>query len=542
MMGSNIYDEKMNELDIDMNKRSVFGSEFITLYTKVQSNFSSLESSYKSFSANLDEIRPVAGGESKCKMLKAPSRSKFVTGFTPNIHGYNGENGLIQQMTLYQCRPEVDYRRQTGECEEDQKAGCSQVIFVWRPGGGGETFPGEAGIERGDRKLMLEVVYNSGTGWLYDQSGLEVFYSQHDLTERVGKVTMWGRRQEPSGLVTGLCAGGCMGRTGAVTVLSVSLHGQEEGSVSLASEAGLLVSGYRQEYQPTRHLVEAVEAKELELRCSGQCWAVITILRPPELNLTQCGTESSGESYCVSGTERRSLGETLNCSHCSHTSLRLAGLLDMVGDGEESEECQRINNKKINIQSSGDDEAVSSLSTTEIRTSAAPTEAPSSTGMSDMSDTIKLHSVNFNSLNNQTESSTSPTMKIDIAIVEETSPSLPEELEEIADLEINDIDTIITQEIDLDIPESSNVTFESLSEDITEIPDVNVDSDSTEFAEEIKLNSTRESRFLENASPSGYLSEKDGQINFSKVYRSEASTTSYFGSILVVSSISTFLL
>ena len=214
----------------------------------------------------------------------------------------------------------------------------------------------------------------------------------------------------------------------------------------------------------------------------------------------------------------------------------------MVGDGEEREECQRINNKKINIQSSGDDEAVSSLSTTEIRTSAAPTEATSSTGMSDMSDTIKLHSVNFNSLNNQTESSTSPTMKIDIAIVEETSPSLPEELEEIADLEINDIDTIITQEIDLDIPERTNVTFESLSEDITEIPDVNVDSDSTEFAEEIKLNSTRESRFLENASPSGYLSEKDGQINFSKVYRSEASTTSYFGSILVVSSISTFLL
>ena len=156
---------------------------------------------------------------------------------------------------------------------------------------------------------MMEGVYNSGTGWLYDQSGMEVFYSETKLSERVVKVTVRGGREEESGLVTGLCAGRCLSPTGAVTVLSVSLHGEKEGRVSLATEAGLLVSGYREEYQPTRYLMKAMEARQLELRCSGQCWAILTILAPPDLSLSQCGSESSGESYCESGEERRSLGD-----------------------------------------------------------------------------------------------------------------------------------------------------------------------------------------------------------------------------------------
>ena len=322
MMGSNIYDEKMNELDIDMNKRSVFGSDFISLHTKVQTNFTSLETSFKSFSAELEKIRPVAGGESKCRMMKAPSRSKYLTGFTPIIHGYNGENGLIQQMTLYQCSAEVKYDRRTGGCEEEEKEACSEVMFVWRPGSGGEVLPQGTGLERADRKLMLEVVYNSGTGWLYDQSGMEIFYSEAELSERVVKVTVVGGREEESSLVTGLCAGACLSPATAVTVLSVSLHGEREGMVSLASEAGVVVSGYREEYQPTRYLMERLEARRLELRCSAQCSAIVTILAPPDLNLSQCGSERSGESYCESGVERRSLGE-LSLSHLSPANTLL---------------------------------------------------------------------------------------------------------------------------------------------------------------------------------------------------------------------------
>ena len=308
MAGSNIYDEKKGELEIDMNKRSVYGSEFITLYTRVQTNFTDLEMKFKSFSANLDEIRPIAGGESKCKMFKAPSRAKYFTGFTPNIHGYNGENGLIREMAVYQCSEEAEYDRTTGDCEGRREA-CSAVLFVWRPGGDGEAFPEGAGVMRGDtRMLLLEVTYNRGTGWLYDKSGLELFYSKDEL-EKVGKVTVRGEREEEGGLFTGLCAGACLARP--VTVLSVSLHGGEaEGRLSLASEAGqVLASGYREEFQPTRILPNPVTVSSLELRGSRQCWAVVTFLG--ELSLSQCGSDSGGQSYCVTESNQRdSLGET----------------------------------------------------------------------------------------------------------------------------------------------------------------------------------------------------------------------------------------
>ena len=161
--------------------------------------------------------------------------------------------------------------------------------------------------------------------------------------------------------------------------------------------------------------------------------------------------------------------------------------------------------------------------------------------ISNISDILQLNSVNFNSLNKEMESSTAPTMKIDIAIIEETSPSLPLELEDVTDLEINDIDTFITQEEDLDIPDIVNVTLDSLNEGITEVPTTDMETNTTEVEQENEVSNTRESRFLENPTSKEYLSEKDGQINFSKVYRSEASRVSYIGYISVLY-ISTFLL
>ena len=309
MMGSNIYDEERSHLDIDINKKSQYGSDFLTLHTRVQRNFSRLQTEFKSFSAQLDKIRPVAEGEARCKMLKAPSSSRFFTGFTPIIHGYNGENGLIRQMTVYQCRPEADYIRATAACQEAQKESCSQVVFVWSPGSPGEQLPAGAGLVRGDRKLLLEVVYNRGTGWLYDQSGLQIFYSKEELEQEVSKVVVRAGReeggQEGGQVVTGLCAEACLPRP--LPLLSVSLHeagGERE--ASLASQAGLLLSGYREQFQPSRSLARLVEVTRLELRCSGQCWAVITGIG--SLNTTECGTEETGQSYCGNNYQRQTLG------------------------------------------------------------------------------------------------------------------------------------------------------------------------------------------------------------------------------------------
>ena len=314
MMGSNIYDQERSELDIDMNKKSQFGSDFLTIHTRVERNLSSLQADYKSFSAQLDKIRPVAGGESRCKMMRAPSSSRFFTGFTPIIHGYNGENGLIRQMSVYQCRPEAEYARATAACQEGQRESCGQVVFVWSPGSPGEEFPAGAGIVRGDRKLLLEVVYNRGTGWLYDQSGLRIFYSRAEVEQPVSRLVVRAGREE-GGVVTGLCAESCLPQP--LPLLSVSLHEVGgEGEVSLATQAGPLVSGYREEYQPTRSLSQQVAATRLELRCSGPCWAVIAGLG--SLNTTECGTEQGGESYCGHDIKHQSVGETAGHSYYHH--------------------------------------------------------------------------------------------------------------------------------------------------------------------------------------------------------------------------------
>ena len=312
MMGSNIYDEERSELDIDINKKSQYGSDFLTLHTRVERNFSSLETDYKSFTAKLDKIRPSAGGEAQCRMVRAPSRAQFFTGFTPSIHGYNGENGLIRQLSVYQCQAEAEYDRKTGACDDAKKQSCSQVVFVWSPGSAGEKFPPGAGIVRADRKLLVEIVYNRGTGWLYDQSGLQIFYSQEEVGQPLSKLVVRGGREEEGGeggervRVTGLCAQSCLSQP--LSLLSLSLHETGgEGEVSLANQAGVLLSsGYREQFQPTRTLGEVVEVTRLELRCSGPCWAVLTSLGSN--NMTECGTEITGQSFCVNNYKRQSLG------------------------------------------------------------------------------------------------------------------------------------------------------------------------------------------------------------------------------------------
>ena len=183
-------------------------------------------------------------------------------------------------------------------------------------------------------------------------------------------------------------------------------------------------------------------------------------------------------------------------------------------------------------------EVITVASTSTSNTATTTVNSQTSEGITDISDILKLNTINFNSLHRAAETSTSPTMKIDIAIIEETSTVLPMELGEIGDLEINnnnDVDTVITKEEELDIPESSSLTLDNIDEDVTDIPVVAMET--TVMADDSELNITRESRFLENPSPSEYHPEQDGQINFSKVYRSEASTVSSIISTLILSAL-----
>ena len=55
MMGSNIYDEERSDLDIDMNKKSQFGSDFLTIHTRVERNFEKL---HKRSSLFLNNCKP----------------------------------------------------------------------------------------------------------------------------------------------------------------------------------------------------------------------------------------------------------------------------------------------------------------------------------------------------------------------------------------------------------------------------------------------------------------------------------------------------
>ena len=221
----------------------------------------------------------------------------------------------------------------------------------------------------------------------------------------------------------------------------------------------------------------------------------------------------------------------------------------MNEDLKENEELSSTASTTQRTESSESSITENDKTTTEVITAAtnatttvnSQDDANTSEEITDISDILQLNSINFNSLNRAAESSTSPTMKIDIAIIEETSTVLPTDLSEIGDLEIKDMDTLITQEEQFNIPESSNLTLNNIedAEDVTDIPVVSVET--TEMVDESELNVTRESRFLENPSPSEYHPEQDGQINFSKVYRSDASTVSSIISSLIVSTLTCLL-
>ena len=79
---------------------------------------------------------------------------------------------------VWECDPGV-----TEGCGKQRQ--CSRLLVIWTPGSRGEMLPVSSGIELRGGRLRLEVTYNPGTGWLYDSSGIELFYSTEKNLKKV---------------------------------------------------------------------------------------------------------------------------------------------------------------------------------------------------------------------------------------------------------------------------------------------------------------------------------------------------------------------
>ena len=99
------FNKNLEFITIDLNKATKYGYFYITIQTLVQTDFRSLEDNFRAHSLKLDTHRPKVDGDKKCKVFKGKSAAKFYTGFTPLLKGYNGKNGLIQYISVYQCDP-----------------------------------------------------------------------------------------------------------------------------------------------------------------------------------------------------------------------------------------------------------------------------------------------------------------------------------------------------------------------------------------------------------------------------------------------------
>ena len=349
MIGKNDIEENFKFLDIDMKKRSQFGSSFLTLYTDVQTEFENLEQ-FPSSTFRLDLIRPDSRGDAKCKVFKGRSSAKYYTGFVPVLKDYNGGNGLLRRMTVYQCDPASsdiakEFTAKTQDCNDGNyppHTVCKSVLFIWTPGSGGEMLQQGAGLEalldeKRKHYFLLENIYNAGTGFLSDNSGVELFYSRQAL-QPAGKMIIGHRHSNKLVVMpevedwrtTGLCSSLClrMSTVNMINISSVSLHaGDQVDKVRLVvmqeGRSETVVSGYRSDYQPVRQLytpygvdtrqgdmvVECTYSNKNSFMLTGgvgrggreECFAVVTYT--PKIEMVECVSEpdktSMEDSYNI---------------------------------------------------------------------------------------------------------------------------------------------------------------------------------------------------------------------------------------------------
>ena len=106
------------------------------------------------------------------------SFSRYYTGFSPVFSRYNGENGLVGGMKVWECKSKdglEDYLKATRSCNrvvpQCQVGVClleiisifsfpQRLLFAWGPGSGGEELAEGSGIkvERG-HYILLQVCH-----------------------------------------------------------------------------------------------------------------------------------------------------------------------------------------------------------------------------------------------------------------------------------------------------------------------------------------------------------------------------------------------
>ena len=102
--------------------------------------------------------------------------------FDPKLVSIICDNNDVRTIMLWECDPGV--REACGQPREQ----CSRLLVIWTPGSRGEMLPVSSGIELRGGRLRLEITYNPGTGWLYDSSGIELFYSSEKNLKKVKEV------------------------------------------------------------------------------------------------------------------------------------------------------------------------------------------------------------------------------------------------------------------------------------------------------------------------------------------------------------------
>ena len=127
--------------------------------------------------ASCSEADLLPGGlGSVCELLSHVAFCRYYTGFSPVFSRYNGENGLVGGMKVWECKAKEgleDYLKATRTCPRvtsQCQVGCpllatssifsfsQRLLFSWGPGGGGEELAKGSGIkvERG-HYLLLQV-------------------------------------------------------------------------------------------------------------------------------------------------------------------------------------------------------------------------------------------------------------------------------------------------------------------------------------------------------------------------------------------------
>ena len=229
----------------------------------------------------LDSFRPSPDGEAICQVFKMPRSATVLKGFSPVLSGFNGENGLIRSIFLYQCSDKIT-KKESKDCDA-YFHDCSKVLFNWYAGTSGEVLTHDILVNADT--VMLEILYNPGTGWLTDASGVKIYHSSSvpDLSNVADKV-----------IITNKTLADCDAR-----ILSVSLHSINENvdniKLKVYDQVGGqkdVISGFLPEYQPTRHLntpKDVLTNEILALECSSaDCFAIVTFMNLNALDENPC--------------------------------------------------------------------------------------------------------------------------------------------------------------------------------------------------------------------------------------------------------------